>query len=135
MKRSVEFKVPLSEQALAALKPLYETKGRDPLVFPGPRVNRPILNEALWKVVRSLTANTATTHGLRSSFRSWCSDVGIDDQLAEFCLAHDPKGPVQAAYNRAETIDRRREVMTRWATFLDGKTSAKVVAIAARKKR
>jgi integrase len=135
MKRSVEFKVPLSKQALALLKPLYEARHAAPLIFPGPRPNKPIANQALWTQMGRATGKTATTHGLRASFRSWCSDVGVDDQLAEFCLAHGPKNAVQAAYNRAETVERRREVMQRWADFLDGKESAKVVAIGSGRKR
>jgi integrase len=134
MKRSVEFKIPLSNQALALLKPLYETRGRSQLVFPSPTPNRGISNATLWATMVRVTGKTATTHGLRASFRSYCSDVGVDDQLAEFCLAHGPKNAVQAAYNRAETIERRRIVMQRWADHLDGKATAKVVAIGSAKR-
>jgi integrase len=127
MKRSVVFKVPLAAPALRVLKALDESRGKSNLVFPGPQAGKPVANQGLWSQMGRVTGKTATTHGLRASFRSWCSDVGIDDQLAEFCLAHGPKGAVQAAYNRAETVERRREVMTRWADYLDGKASAKVV--------
>jgi integrase len=135
MKRSVEFKVPLTALALKVLKALHDTRGKNDLVFPGPRPGKAVANQGLWSQMGRVTGKTATTHGLRASFRSWCSDVGVDDQLAEFCLAHGPKGAVQAAYNRAETVERRREVMTRWADFLDGKASGKVVPMAGRKRR
>jgi integrase len=135
MKRSVEFRVPLTAPALRVLKALYGTRGKGDLVFPGPQPGKAVANQGLWSQMGRVTGKTATTHGLRASFRSWCSDVGVDDQLAEFCLAHGPKGQVQAAYNRAQTVERRREVMTRWADFLDGKSSAKVVAIGSAKRK
>jgi integrase len=135
MKRSVEFKVPLSQQALALLKPLYETKRRAQLVFPGPRSGAWIANQTLWKTMVQVTGKTATTHGLRASFRSWCEDVGVEHEVAEACLAHGKGDQTAQAYNRGEMVERRRIVMQRWANFLDGKVSAKVLSIAGRKKK
>jgi hypothetical protein len=37
------------------------------------------------------------------------------------------------AYQRSPMLERRRPVMQTWANFLDGKASAKVVAISSRK--
>jgi integrase len=135
MKRSMEFKVPLSDQTLALLKPLYETRGRSPLVFPGPKPGKAILNSTLWRTMSGVTDNPATTHGLRATFRTWCSDVGIEHELSECCLAHGKGNAVVQAYNRAEMVERRRRVMIRWANFLDGKTSAKVVPMPKRGRR
>jgi integrase len=135
MKRSVEFKIPLSEQALGLLKPLCETRGREQLVFPGPR-GKPLINQSLWKSIRRITNKTATTHGLRASFRTWAADHGVPDDLGEACLAHAKGDPVKAAYNRAEMVERRRAVMQRWASFICGTgPEAKVVAIGSRRKR
>jgi integrase len=135
MKRSVEFKVPLSKLALALLKPLYDTKGKSALVFPGPRPGRPIANQGLWTMMGRATGKTATTHGLRASFKSWGEDVGIDHQVAECCLAHAKGDSTVAAYNRGEMIERRRITMRRWADFLDGKATAKVVPMGPRRRR
>jgi integrase len=134
MKRSVEFKVPLSGQALAVLKPLYETRERSQLVFPGPKPGKAILNSTLWRTMRRVTGNAATTHGLRASFATWASDHGVSDELVDMCLAHGKKSQTTAAYNRAENVERRRIVMADWGAFLDGKTSAKVVAIGSAKR-
>jgi hypothetical protein len=41
---------------------------------------------------------------------------------------------VQAAYNRADMVERRRVVMQDWTNFLDGKASAKVASIGAAKR-
>jgi hypothetical protein len=83
MKRSVEIKVTLSKQALALLKPLYETRGRAQLVSSGPRPGRPIANQALWTMMGQATGKTATTNCVPASFQSWGEDVGVDHQIAE----------------------------------------------------
>jgi hypothetical protein len=46
------------------------------------------------------TGKTATTHGLRASFKSWCEDVGVDHQVGECCLAHAKGDSAVAAYKR-----------------------------------
>ena len=61
--------------------------------------------------------------GFRSSFRSWCSDEGIDRELAEQAeqaLAHAVGGQVEQCYARSDVLERRREVMEAWSAFLVG---------------
>jgi integrase len=146
MKRSVEFKVPLSEQAVSLLKPLYETRGRELTVFPASphpgkpgrpgRPGKPISNQTLWTMMQRVTEKTATTHGLRASFRTWCGDVGVEHEVSEACLAHGAGDAVVQAYNRAEMVERRRAVMQRWADWLDPKKpDNKVAAIGSGRKR
>jgi hypothetical protein len=48
--------------------------------------------------VQRATNRTATTHGLRASFKSWGEDVGIDHQVVECCLAHAKGDSTVAAY-------------------------------------
>ena len=50
-------------------------------------------------------------HGFRSSFRSWCSDEGIEWELAEQALAHAVGSQVERGYARSDVLERRREVM------------------------
>ena len=42
----------------------------------------------------------------RSSFRSWCSDEGIDRELAEQALAHAVGSQVEQCYARSECLER-----------------------------
>ncbi len=60
----------------------------------------------------------SSPHGFRSSFRSWCSDEGIDQELAEQALAHAVGSQVEQCYARSDVLERRREVMEEWWAFL-----------------
>jgi integrase len=136
MKRSVEFKVPLSDQAVTLLKSLHEASGDELLVFPGPRSGRSILNQTLWETMQRVTDRTATSHGLRASFATWASERGVPDELIDMCLAHGKRSQTTAAYNRAENVERRRVVMQDYANFICGtEPNAKIVPLARRKQR
>jgi integrase len=120
MKRRIMFKVPLSDRVIALLERLKEHRRVGPLVFAG------VGRVTCWKVCK-LIAPEGSIHGMRATFRSWCTDKGITRDLAEMCLAHGPENEVEAAYNRADALARRRKVMDRWAGFLDG--TSNVVAL------
>ena len=47
-----------------------------------------------------------TPHGMRSSFRDWCSETGVAREVAEAALAHVVKNKVEAAYARSDMLDR-----------------------------
>ena len=57
-------------------------------------------------------------HGMRSSFRDWCSETGVRREVAEAALAHVVKNKVEAAYARSDLLESRREVMERWSEYL-----------------
>jgi hypothetical protein len=52
----------------------------------------------------------------------------LDREVAKSALAHS-LGGVEAAYNRAAMVERRRPVMQAWASFLVGGAEANVVPI------
>src|SRR5690606_18880709 len=60
----------------------------------------------------------ATPHGFRSTFRDWCSETGVEQELAERALAHAVGNKTEAAYLRTKLIEQRRPVMQDWAAFL-----------------
>ena len=109
-------RVPLSSRALGVLAQARGIASSDGLVFPSPTTGRALTNEAFPKLMRELTID-GTPHGMRSAFRSWCSDTGVPRDLAEMCLGHAVKG-VEGAYQRSDMIDRRRPLMETWAQHL-----------------
>ena len=57
----------------------------------------------------------ATMHGLRSTFRDWTAETGVQDVLAEKQLMHAFGSAVVQAYQRGDLLEQRRPVMQAWA--------------------
>jgi integrase len=136
MKMGVEHQVPLSDPAVAILRSQFEARKKNPHVFPGARPGQPLSNMAMEMTMRRLGAGQFTVHGFRSSFRDWAAEHGVDDSVAEQCLAHSVGNSTTRAYLRTTVLDRRRKVMGDWGTFLlSGDEQAKVVQLQFNAKR
>lgn len=60
-------------------------------------------------------------HGWRASFSTIMNDQRPgESELIDLALAHVRKNKVEAAYNRAEQLGRRRDLYCRWAALLTG---------------
>lgn len=116
--------VPLSTAALSVLAQAngYDTHSEEDLVFPG-RSGAPIGEGALRDLYqRAGFAGRHVPHGWRSSFSTILNEELGPDWRSDIdrALAHSPKDKVEAAYNRAEQLGRRREVFDRWGEMLTG---------------
>jgi hypothetical protein len=47
------------------------------------------------------------------------NEQGVHPELIELQLAHVERNTVRAAYNRAQRLAERREMMQRWGDYLD----------------
>ncbi|MDR3351920.1 MAG: site-specific integrase [Zoogloeaceae bacterium] len=122
MKRRREHVVPLSRQALSILDEMRnrsETGAR--FVFPAPhRADRPMSENAiLYLIARMGYRGRMTGHGWRSVASTWANDRGYSPDAIERQLAHVPGNRIRAAYNRAEYLPARREMLQTWADWLD----------------
>jgi integrase len=116
MNASVEFRVPLTDDAVALLRSLPRMEG-SPYLFPGMRECRPLSNMAMLELLRGMRLGL-TVHGFRSSFRDWAGDAThFPRDTVEMCLAHAVEDQVEAAYRRSDMIEKRRKVMEAWAKF------------------
>ena len=62
-----------------------------------------------------------TGHGFRAMARTILDEVlGERVELIEHQLAHAVKDSLGRAYNRTKHLPQRREMMQRWADYLDG---------------
>lgn len=140
MKAKTAHRIPLSPRAIEILKhqqehPLHEDNQETSLVFPSIRDQVMLSDMTLTALLRRLKAQSdtpgriATAHGFRSSFRDWCSEMGVSRDLAERSLAHTIKDKVEAAYHRTDLLEQRREVMIAWERFLTGKQDEKGKAV------
>ena len=57
-------------------------------------------------------------HGLRSIASTALNEQGFDPDIVESALAHSDNNGVRAAYNRAEYLNRRREMMNWWSNYI-----------------
>ena len=133
MKAKREHRVPLPEKAVALLESLPRLKGSR-FVFFAPRGGT-LSDMSLSAVMRRLheadlksggpgfldrqSGRPAVPHGLRSTFRDWAAEQGVDRNLAEICLAHKVGTEVERAYLRTDMLEQRRQVLKRWAQQFD----------------
>ncbi len=128
-----EHPVPLSSQAVEALRAVRWLTGRSPFVFPGARSGlKPISENAIGYLYnREGYKGRHVPHGWRSSFstimneqaeRDLGSNVRLlaDRMIIDLMLAHTPKGmsASELRYNRAAYMPRRRELAQRWADMI-----------------
>ena len=52
---------------------------------------------------------------MRSLASTILNEHGFEPDIVETALAHTDKNTVRAAYNRAEYVDRRRDMMDWWS--------------------
>ena len=120
--------VPLSVQSLEALDALRGLTGSARLMFPNPaNVKTSISENAVGYLLnRAGYAGRQTAHGLRASFSTVMNERYPADRGAiDLMLAHSPKDAVEAAYNRSQHTERRRELAQAWADLLlDGMPEA-----------
>lgn len=144
MKRTVHGKtngrphlVPLSAQALAILEDLRPLTGHGLYVFPSVLAeDRPMSDNTTRSALRRMgyTNEEMTPHGFRAMARTLMAErlPGISPEVMEAQLAHGKAGSLGMAYDRAEFMDQRRQMMQAWADYLDRlKVGAQVIPIRA----
>ncbi|MFM9974216.1 MAG: tyrosine-type recombinase/integrase [Beijerinckiaceae bacterium] len=118
MKAGRQHRVPLSPAALSLLKQHSAARTGD-YVFPGLKAGRPLSNMAMEMQLRRMKLSHYTVHGFRSSFRDWAGETTVfPREIAEQALAHVVGDQTERAYRRGDALERRRELMNAWATFL-----------------
>lgn len=118
MKAQVQHEVPLSDAAVAILKSLNED-GLKPtdFVFPAPRGGS-LSDMALSQLLKRMERADITVHGFRSTFRDWAGEkTQFGREEVEMALAHTVASSVERAYRRGRALEKRRELMTAWATY------------------
>jgi integrase len=125
--------VPLSSQAVAILEELQPLTGRGEYLFPSLRsqsraMSENTINAALRRL--GYTREQMTGHGFRSMASTVLNELGWNRDAIERQLAHGERDAVRGAYNRAEHLPERRNMMQAWADYVDGlRVGAKVIVI------
>ena len=109
--------MPLASRAMEVLREARRLADDSGLIFPSTTGRGPLGANTLTKLSHELRLG-CTPHGMRSSFRTWCSETEQPRELAEQALAHVNPNRVEAAYMRSDLLGRRRELMEEWSNFL-----------------
>ncbi len=123
-KTNTEHIVPLSRQAIAILREIYPLTGQGEYVFPSARgKSRPMSDNAILAAMRRLGIDRTemTGHGFRAMASTILDEMlGVRPDYIEHQLAHAVRDPNGRAYNRTAHLKERREMMQRWADYLEG---------------
>lgn len=116
--------VPLAQQAVEILQELQPLTGRGKYVFPSLLTGeRPMSENTVNTALRRLgfTGEEMTAHGFRAMARTLMIErlPGIHADVIEAQLAHGKSGPLGSAYDRADYMEQRRQLMSTWANYLD----------------
>lgn len=136
MKRRAEHLVPLSRQAVAALRELHELTGFSLYLFPGSGKRTPYISENTVNKTIALLGykGRLVAHGFRATASTILNESGkFPADAIERQLAHVERNKIRGAYHRAEYLAERRHMMQWWADFLDATVrGADVVPLAGR---
>lgn len=121
--------VPLSRQVIAILKTLKTPALTSSFVFPSMRsTTRELSDGTLTAVLRRLGygRDQMQVHGFRGIASTMLRErpLSFPNDVIELQLAHKFKSGVRAAYDSAELLEARTEMMQRWADHLDALKAA-----------
>jgi integrase len=118
MKAAAEHRIPLAGRSIKILTQARATSEENGYVFPGRGRSKPLSNMALLMTLRRMSRSDLTVHGFRSSFRDWAAErTNFPRAVCEAALAHTLRDKTEAAYNRTDLFERRRELMAMWDNF------------------
>lgn len=120
MKKRRDHLVPLSRQAIEALKQLHLMTGHYPLLFPGRNDRKkPRSNMAFNMALRRMGyEGRQTGHGFRHIASTTLREHGFPREHVEAQLAHVEEG-VSGVYNKAIYLEQRKTMMQWYADYLD----------------
>jgi integrase len=122
MKMRAQHIVPLCSQAINILQELQAYKGSGKYLFPSTRSSqRPMSENTVLGALRRLgyTTTEMTGHGFRSMASTLLNEKGWNRDAIERQLAHAERNNIRAAYNYAEYLPDRHNMMQWWADYLD----------------
>ncbi len=121
MKMRLPHIVPLSTQALAILNELHAVTGNGKFLFPSRNsVRKPIHYSTPLQALRALGygKEEMCIHGFRSMASTLLNEKGYSPDWIERQLAHKEKDNSRIAYNHAQYLPQRHEMMQAWSDFL-----------------
>ncbi|WP_087018756.1 integrase domain-containing protein [Thaumasiovibrio subtropicus] len=120
MKMKREHRIPLSQHVIDLLNDIKPISSHREHIFPSDKNPLEHRSEqgANAAIKRMGYGGELVSHGMRSIASTAMNEHGFDPMLIEACLAHVDKNEVRRAYNRTDYLERRRELMEWWSTYI-----------------
>lgn len=120
MKMRRDHVIPLASQTIKELRELHESTGRNRYVFPGYGPKNPTMSEnTINKVLTQVGYKRKVVgHGFRHTASTLLREHGWNRDYVEVQLAHK-EGGMAGVYNKAQYLEKRREMMAWYADYLD----------------
>lgn len=119
MKKKRIHMVPLSRQAAAILAELQKITGAGENMFPNSRRPDDVMSATTINRAMEYLGVPFSGHDFRATASTHLHEMGWDSRLVEMQLAHAERNKTKAAYNHAQYLPERREMMQAWADWLD----------------
>ena len=117
MKNGKAHRVPLCERAIEILTEARAFGDDDGLIFPSTKGGA-LGSGAFAELLRDCGID-AVPHGFRTSFRTWAAEqTDAPREVCEHALAHVNGNQVEAAYQRSDLFEKRRELLNQWARYV-----------------
>ena len=132
MKAGEEHRIPLPWQAIEPLRGLKAATGGVGFLFEHrDRPGEPMIPSTLLAAARRMKLGFEySPHATRTTGSTILNEQGYRYDVIEKQLAHQEPNAVRRAYNRADYLDERREMMQTWADLIDAwRTSSNVVPL------
>ena len=112
--------VPLADWTLELLAELKEITGNTPFLFPSRTKTDGFISDAtISRIIERMGyKGRVTPHGFRALASSILNEQGFNPDAIERQLAHVEEDRIRAAYNRADYMDERREMMQWYSDYL-----------------
>ncbi|HAI6250548.1 TPA: integrase domain-containing protein [Escherichia coli] len=131
MKMKRPHKVPLSKESMRILESMKPISGHREWVFPSIKAPLSHMHEqtANAAIIRMGFGGELVAHGMRSIARTAAEEAGkFRIEVLEAALAHSKKDEIIAAYNRAEYLAERIELMQWWGDYVQIKKYKSIAA-------
>jgi integrase len=114
--------VPLTDAMVEILTAMRAIKCSN-FVFPGKVPGKPLDNKNFERMLEGMgLKGKAVTHGFRQTFANWARNVNRTEySIVEKALSHKVGNKVAQAYDTEHPLERHRELMEAWSTYLNGK--------------
>jgi integrase len=120
MKMNIAHLVPLCHQAIGILTEIKPLTGNDKYVFQGRNPNKSMSSASVNVALKKLGyQGKIVSHGFRSMASTILNEHGFRYDVIEKQLAHQERNAIRNAYNHAQYIQERKDMMDWWGEYLE----------------